>query len=205
MRWMVALVGTVGLLAGLVSTALAAPEPEIIPKRWQLNVEPGDLRVQTVDVPGIGPQVFYYMTYLVTNNSGEDVQFYPSFELATNDGTLIKSNRGVPRYAKDEIHAIASRGRIELLPELDAQGLLLQGEENAREAIVIWVCPSLDVDEVKVFMGGFSGETRAVVRPDNGETEILRKELMLEHEVLGQIDPKSRVPLNRVESRWTLR
>jgi hypothetical protein len=205
MRLMLALLGATAVLLALISPALGAPEPEIVPKRWQLNVEVDHLRVANVDIPGVGERAFYYLTYTVTNNSGEDVQFYPAFTLATDDGKIIKSNRNVHRYAKDELHRLAARGRIELLTELDAQGLLLQGKENARESIVIWPCENLELDEVKVFLGGFSGETRAVPRPDTGETKILRKELMLTHEVLGAIDPASRDPLSRVQSRWTLR
>ncbi len=205
MRVMLALLVITAALFAMISTAFGAPEPEVIPRRWQLNAEVDDLRVVTVEVPDLGPQAYYYLTYTVTNNSGEDVQFYPSFTLATDDGKIIKSNRGVPKYAKDELLRQAGRGRIELLSELDAQGLLLQGKENARESIVIWPCLKLTVNEVKVFLGGFSGETRAVTRPDNGETQILRKELMLTHEVLGAIDPATRLPLKRTQTRWTLR
>jgi hypothetical protein len=193
------------LLATLTAPLWAAPQPDVVPRRWQLDVEPGELRVVTVDTAR-GPRPFYYMTYLVTNNSGEDVDFYPAF-IMTSDrgGELRRSNRGVPLEAARAIQEIAGRGRVEMLSEFDAHGLLLQGEENAREAVVIWPVESFMVDEVKIFLEGFSGETKSVTRPDNGETEVLRKTLMLTHEVPGQLDPSARNPITRTDSRWILR
>lgn len=205
LRSLAAIIGCVALLASGSRAALSAPQPEVVPKRWQLDVRPSDLRVMTVDVPGVGLRCYYYMTYLVTNNTGEDIDFFPSFELVTDDGRTFKSGRDVPRYARERIHRVARKGRIELLHELDAQGKLLQGPEHALEVLVIWPCENFKVDEVKVFMAGFSGETRTVEKPDTGEEVVLRKELMLVHTVPGEINPRGREPLRRIEDRWILR
>mgnify|MGYP006267818355 CR=1 FL=1 len=190
--------------AGLVARAIASvPQPDPLPRRWEFDVEPGSLRVASVDVPGEGPSAFYYMTYKVTNNTGEDRFLAPLFELATDDGDIVRSGLGVPRVVSEELLA---RQRNELLlDEISAQGMLLQGRENAREALVVWRADDLDVDEVVVYAAGFSGETETIRRPDTGEEVVLRKTLMLRHAVPGELNPRSRRPLERTMERWILR
>lgn len=184
-------------------TALAAPEPEPIPRRWEFNVVPGDLRVTTVNIPGEGPRAFFYFTYAVTNNTGQDRNLAPSFELATDEGRIYRSGRGVPRYATEAIRALLRSEMI--LDEIAIQGLLLQGEENAKEGFVIWPAEDLKADEYTIYAAGFSGETKTVPRPDTGEPVVLRKTLMLRHDAPGEIDPSAGRPLIRTQTRWILR
>lgn len=190
-------------LAVLGVTAIAAPEPEAIPRRWQLQVEAGPLRVTAVQAEGRGPQTYYYMTYKVTNNSGEDISFAPLMELATDDGTITRAGRGVPGEVIDVIRARLGDALLETDSEI--QGMLLQGPENARRGLAVWQASNLKVDEVVVYAAGFSGETKSVQRPDTGEKVVLRKTLMLRHDVPGEIDAASDAPLKRSLERWILR
>lgn len=183
--------------------ALAAPEPEPIPRRWQLRIDPGPLRVTTIDAPGIGPRSYLYMTFKVTNNTGEDRDFAPSFELATDTGLLLRSGRDVPPLVVQKL-----RERIDnplLLDELSVQGRLLQGPENAREGLVVWPAADMSAGEYSVFLSGFSGETKQIVRPDNGQTHLLRKTLLLTHAGTGILDPNSGTQIPRTAERWILR
>lgn len=186
---------------GLV--ALAAPEPEAVPRRWQLRIEPGDLRVAVIDADGVGPRAYLYMTYKVLNNTGEDRDFAPWFELATDNGQIVRAGRDVP-------HAVVQNllRRVDnpfLQNDLNVQGRLLQGDENAREGLVVWPAPDMTAGEYTVYAMGFSGETKTIARPDNGEEVVLRKTLMLVHEGTGRLDPTSGRPLNRTKDRWILR
>lgn len=183
--------------------AIAAPEPEPVPRRWQLQIVPGDLRMASVDIPGEGARAFFYLTYTVTNNTGEDRNFAPSFELATDRGEIIRSGRDVPRYASEAIRASLKNDLIR--DEIAVQGLLLQGEENAREGFVVWPANDLKADEYTIFAAGFSGETKTLQRPDNGEKVVLRKCLMLRHDAPGQLDPSTGQALHRTSTRWILR
>ena len=101
-----ALVSTATALAPSVlapPAAIAAPEPDPIPRRWELRVEPSDLRLTSVDVPGVGPRAFFYLTYTVTNSSGEDRDFHPAFELTNESGRVYRSGRGVAPEVVDEL------------------------------------------------------------------------------------------------------
>jgi hypothetical protein len=190
--------------------ALAAPQPDPIPRRWELQIEPGPLRVATVEVPGADNRTFFYFTYKVTNLSGgnraganQDPYLAPVFELYTDDGEIIRSGRGVPAPVVTEL-----LNRLEnplLQNEIKIQGTIKPGKQHAREGLVVWPANSMKVDEVVIFAAGFSGETKAVVRPDTGQTVVLRKTLMIRHRVPGELDPTSSAPLRRSVQRWILR
>jgi len=198
-----AIVATITLLAP--AAAVAAPEPSPVASRWQLDLRPGPLRIATV-VDEIGlSQTYYYLTYDVVNNTGQDIFFAPSFELATEDGEIRSAGKGVPSVVTNEILA---RLRNPLLLDqisMATAGELLQGEENGRSGLIVWPAEGLKIDEIKVFAEGFSGETRKITKPDTGEQVTLRKCLMMIHETPGEITGKGDRPLSRVSQRWILR
>lgn len=196
--------------------AHAAPEPALVPQRWQLDIEPGPLRLTTVQIEEeflmadgsveivSRPEAYFYFTYLVENNSGKDLRFAPIFELATEEGDLVRSGRGVSLAVRDELLARLKNPLLE--DELDLVGRKIeQGEENALEGLVIWPAGSLKVDELTIFARGFSGETERVRRPDTGREVVLHKTLMLRHHVPGSLDGVYDEPLERAEKRWIMR
>ncbi len=181
---------------------LAAPQPSLVPERWQLDFRPGPLRVITLETEE-GPRTFFYLTYSVVNNSGRDLLFAPSFELATDEGHLIKSDRDAPREIVQEL--LDRLNNPFLRSHLNIMGELRQGEENARDGLVTWPAEDLNVDELTIFAAGFSGERRRIVKPDTGEVVTLRKVMMLRHESPGSMAGRGAAPIERVESRWILR
>ncbi|MBV9124270.1 MAG: hypothetical protein JO112_13005 [Planctomycetes bacterium] len=100
-RWRLALARSApALLLGLVLTApaaLAQPpgslnEREVTPQTkvdaegiWVLDFRFKDPRVITVDVPGRGRQIIWYLWYQVVNYTGKPRTFIPDFELVTGD------------------------------------------------------------------------------------------------------------------------
>ncbi|MFM9956745.1 MAG: hypothetical protein ACKVZJ_01605 [Phycisphaerales bacterium] len=201
------LAAALALVAGFLATtaprAAAAPEPEAIPRRWELRVEPGELRCMTVTLPGQAPRAYFYFTFKATNLSGQDLYFAPSFDLAISDGTVIRSGRDVPAEAVDAIMAYVDQPFLQ--EEIKLQGQFLQGPENAKEGLVVWAAPSLKATEATIYMAGFSGETKSIRRPDTGKSHVLRKTLMLRHEINGEIDPSLNSSLTRSVQRWILR
>ena len=166
-------------------------------------MEAGPLRCAYVDVPGVGPQPFLYMTFKATNLSGQDLYLSPLFEMVSDQGEIVRSSRDVPREVYTAL--LAKIQNPLLVDEVDVQGTVGQGKDQAKEGLVVWPAPSLTADEITIYAAGFSGETKTVLRPDTKESVVLRKTLMLRHQVSGEIDPAQNPVLERTTERWILR
>jgi hypothetical protein len=208
------LIGAAASLAGLTialvpgpSPAFAAPEPDPVPRRWQFTIEPGPMRVATVDVEGVGPQNYLYMTYKVVNSSGQDLIFAPSFDLATHDGKVMRGGRGVPAAATRQILERLENPFLE--DQIGIVGMLLQGEDNAKEGLVVWNLPAQHLSSVDVFASGFSGELRTIEVKDaatgNPKRVSLRKTMMLRFQPPGEIQGERVQEFPLVEQRWVMR
>jgi len=204
-----------GLGAGVASGALF-PQPDPVPRRWQLDLTPGPLRAAVVDTPvrredgtvRVEPRAYVYFTYTVTNYSGRDLLFAPVFEMATDLGEAVRAGRGVPFEVTAEL--LRRLDNPFLLDQVDMLGMLQQGEENAREGLVVWALPRLDVGEIVVYAAGFSGE-HDVLRwkdPESGEERVinLRKTYEMRFATPGLIDPASPRAFGAADRpRWIMR
>lgn len=192
----------------LVPALGLAPEPDPVSKRWQLEVIPGDLRVAYVNTLD-GAGAYAYFTYSVTNNTGTDLEFVPSFVLATDTGVSMMSGLGVPASVTD--HILDSLEHPFMQDQVEILGPIQQGPENAKHGLVIWPIRDFRADEIRVFGAGFSGETETIslTDPATGEAVELtfRKTLMLRFASPGEIrvnevgDDSFRV----TEKRWIMR
>ncbi len=198
-----------GAVGAMVASPVAAipPEPEPVPRKWQLDVKAGPLRVATVEVPNVGPRRFYYMTYKVVNATGEDVLFAPIFEMSTSEGDILRSGREVPAEATRKI--LEMNGNAFLQDQIAILGVLLQGDANAKEGLVVWPATALDTEAVTVYGAGFSGEARTieVIDPTTKAARrvLLRKTLMLRYRTPGDLTNIGSTPLDLVEQRWIMR
>lgn len=200
-------VGPSGPMPSAGSAAWAVPpEPDAVPKRWQLEVEPGPLRIISIETPETGPRAYFYMTYRVSNTSGEDLLFAPAFDLLDDQGRVHRSGRDVPGEVTKQVLARLDNPLIQ--DQIAILGLLKQGRENARQGVVIWPAPCLQCNEITIFAGGFSGETRAVqsVGSDGGPVRVLlKKTLQLRFESAGSLESRGSEPFGLVERRWIMR
>ena len=198
---LVAALGGLWLLGGL------APEPDPIPRRWQLDIQPGSLRIATVEVKEQGPKSYFYMTYKVTNASGGDLLFAPSFDLATDQGDVLRSGRDVPAEVTKSL--LDSLGNKYLEDQISIVGNLLQGEGNAKEGLVVWPAGSLRLTQLEVYAAGFSGETKTVdiQDPKTGKPAkvTVRKTLQLRYQPPGEIRDQGSKPFDVIEQRWVMR
>lgn len=184
----------------------AAPEPEAVPRRWELTVEVGSLRLASVNVPGVGQRPFLVLTYKVVNNSGQDVLLAPSFELSTGDGTLARSGRDVPQNVTAELTQLAQNPLIQ--DQIAIIGDILQGEQHAKDGIVIWPMTNLAPESITIYAAGFSGESRTITSPDGKDKFVLRKTLRLEYEAPGDLGGpggRASLPFELQNKGWILR
>lgn len=183
------------------------PEPDPLPQRWELDLAVGPLRVITLEVEGEGLKPFFYMTYRVTNNSGEDLQFAPIFEIGNENGDVVRAGNDVPRSVRQALLKLLDSALLE--DQIQIIGTILQGRENAKDGLVIWRAPSLTTDELAVYAAGFSGETQQVEfqNADTGETETMtfRKTYMVRYATPGTLVGQGSKPLEVVGERWIMR
>ncbi|QOI99159.1 MAG: hypothetical protein HRU70_01090 [Phycisphaeraceae bacterium] len=202
--------GVVGLSAAYAAPAapaLLAPEPDPVPRRWQLDVKVGPLRLAQFKQADGSIQRYFYLTYRVTNKTGEDLLFAPSFELATDQGEVIRSGRGVPLDVSRDIMTMLDNPWLE--DQISILGVLLQGDQNARDGLVIFKAGDLDITHLDIFASGFSGEvqTDAYTDPDTGKRVVvpLYKTLRVRYFTPGDVTARGPEPIDAFESTWVMR
>ena len=152
--------------------ALAYPSPAAVPYRWELAFRPGDFRLY---VDPIDDAPYWYFHYTVTNRTGSDQVWAPSFVLFTDAGEILHSGRGVPTRVEETLRDLLGNALLE--PQNEAIGDLRQGREHEKDGLVVWAAGTTDVNEIAMFIGGLSGETVRVRNPVSGDGVILRKTL----------------------------
>jgi hypothetical protein len=188
---------------GLVLTG-AAPEPDPVPRRWQLDVEIGPVRVTTLKDREGNSKGYLYLTYTVVNNSKEDLLFAPSFEAAFGpEGKPVRSGRGVPAEITKQVKELTQNPDIQ--DQIAIIGQLLRGRENSKVGVVVWPLADANPTEISIYWSGFSGETTVVEKPDTKEKVTLRKTLMTRYTVPGTLIAQHSEPLVEAERRWIMR
>lgn len=194
---------------GALSTlpALGAPEPAPVPKRWEFDARFSTLQITTVSMPEGGTRAYFYLTFKVTNLSGHDRLFVPSFELATDSGKVYRSGRDVPVSVVRDILDRLENPFLE--DQIKITDTLLQGRENAKDGLIVWPAAELKLEEIKIYAGGFSGETATIEIPD-AETGtktkvVLRKTKELVYRPGGEIDPTREHEIALARDGWIMR
>ena len=188
----------------LMRRAHAFPQPTIVPTSWQLEMKYEHPRAIAVRLPGEAtPRTYWFMTYTVTNNTGEDQNFVPEIALLSDAGDLIRANRNIPPRVFATIHQELRNPLLKSPTQV--VGRLLQGADNAVDGIALWPMPEHDVDSVTIFVQGLSGETYPVEDPQTGEIHLLRRTLMLEYQTPGSVEKQPRKPWLFKAERWVVR
>jgi hypothetical protein len=166
----------------LASLALAYPKPSPYPISWELKTNLGTPKRLIVDGKG-----YWYVTYNVTNTTGQERVFLPLFEVLLPDGTVHRADRSIPANV---FPAIKGREGIQFLESAAQIATDLRiGEDQSRDGVAIW--PDLDPNarEFTLFASGFSGEAAKIPGP-GGKELTLFKSLQIDYAIGG--DPKFR-------------
>ncbi|MCH2149476.1 MAG: hypothetical protein MK095_08600 [Phycisphaerales bacterium] len=165
-----------------VSTASlqAYPKPNPVPTRPELTFDAGPLRLRQSERDG---KWYWYMTYSVSNYTGEDRIWAPTFILYTDRGDILESGRGIHHEVSDEYALYLGDDMLESQHQII--GDLLQGEGNLRKGLIMWPAPHTEVNEMVLFTAGISSESTVIKHPVSGEDMVLHKTLMREYLVPG--------------------
>lgn len=174
----------------LAAAALAYPQPSPYPITWELKHELNTPKRLVVD-----GKAYWYVTYTVRNDSGQERVFLPRFELLTPDGKLHRADRLIPIEVVNEVRKQAGVRFLEQYNQIAGEVRL--GEDQSRDGVTIWPEPSAEDREFTLFFTGFSGETAKTTTPDGTEVTLF-KSLKLDYTLPG--DPKFRAEITPRET-----
>ena len=192
---MVALLAVATFASLPASTAQAKPIPEPsvfpLPNVWYLGFKHGIPKRIVVAVPGEKvPVAYWYLTYTVTNNTGKEQDYYPHFEMVTQDGKIHASDQNIPLAAFQAIKK--SEGNDLLQSATLIAGTLHQGEDQARDGVAIWVESMPRMGEFNIYASGLNSEAMAAtddngmpIKDDQGQPLKLWKTLQLNYVIWG--------------------
>ncbi len=183
-----------------VCSVLAYPKPAVVSLRWELEFEPGAVRLY---VDQNQNRAYWYFTYKVTNRTGRDQVWAPRLVLFTDAGAILPGGRRVPSRVVDDLIGLLGNDLLETQNEII--GEIYQGRGNAREGLVVWPASNLQVNELSLFVGGISGETTSVENPVTGERVLLRKTLQRDYLIRGDAAARGSDPLELAGQRWVMR
>lgn len=201
----VLLLAAAALLAGAV---YAAPEPSLVPKSWEFKFKFDHPRPIAVKNLKGEFEWYWYITYEVVNNTGQERLFIPELAVATEKGHVVDAGKGIRSTV---FAAIKERVGNRLLDSpSDVIGRLLQGDDNGKESVIIWKAFDENVDSISVFVGGLSGETAVIKVPDPEDTSktvetILSKSLQIDYQFPGHPSKPDDQVVQFEGQKWIMR
>ncbi len=200
----------VGAVAGLSACALAAPQAGLVSRSWTLDFEFHD--PQRITVNGVS---YWYVVYEVTNRTGKDVEFFPSFRLVTDTLQVVEGGAEVNPVVYD---AIGARHRNEypfFAPPSKITGLMLQGDENARASAAVFRTFDPTAAGFTMYAGGLSGEVEQLRNPsfdakrpvsdENPQSFLLRRTLVITYSLPGDAQTRALAAPIRRSRAWEMK
>ncbi len=198
------------------STAVAAPEPALAAQTWAVDITFHDPQRIALRLPGDTHETtLWYMLFTVTNNTGKDVDFYPSFRIVTDTLRVVTGGDDISPSAYDTIFARHRKEYPFMATPAKITGPLLQGEQNARTSAVVFRMFDTKASAFTLFAGGLSGDVKRVANPsfDAGKPEssdnlrffILRRTLAIEYKLPGDETTRIMATPVRKSRHWVMR
>lgn len=184
MRKLTPWVASIGMaLLAMAAVVSAFPEPSIVSRAWELDVEVQKPQAVSMRDSQGRLQWYWYAAYKVQNNTKRERLFIPEITIATDEGDLIDAGQNVPAGV---FHVVKKRqGNPLLLSPMDIVGRMLIGRDFAKEGVAIWPAVDHPVDQVNIFFAGLSGETQIIEHPLTKEDVVMRKVLMVKFSTPG--------------------
>lgn len=204
------------VLAAWAGISVAAPSPSVVPKSWEVEFTFHDPQRISVVLPGDrGATVFWYILYTVTNNTGQEIGFYPTFDLVTDKLEVIEGGYGISPSVYAAINAQHKKVYRFFIDPMEMYGPLRQGEDNARTSAIAFGQLDEMVNSFKIYVGGLSGEIVKVrntrfdrERPESQENArffALRKTLSIAYHLPGDRRTQRETVPARSEIEWVMR
>lgn len=150
---------------GVCGRAITAPAPADVPVKWELDFTytAPPKAIQFLSPGSKQKSTYWYFRYSVTNETGKDQFYVPSFVLYTDTGQLLRAGAGVPTG----VFAMVKKTHNEpLLQDTSSiTGKLLQGDDNSKYGVAVFADIDPNAGAFDLFVGGLSGETAVITLP----------------------------------------
>jgi len=206
--------GVLTLLLVITSLCLSAPEPAVVQgvDNWTVDVTFEQPQQIEVKVNGEDkPRRFFYVILTLTNNTKQEIAFYPKCDLMTDTFQVIPAGTDVPIGVFEDLKQ-RNQNKYPLLESCEqTDSRILQGSDNAKDIAIIWPDFDAEAKGFKLFIAGLSNESVAVDHPtekaQDGKPKkiFLRKTLELEYAILGDSAFRSDAKLVSKGQRWVMR
>jgi len=147
-------------MAKVAEKAVEANDPDAVDpntikgEKWTLDLKFDQPEPIVVTTPGNDREVYWYVVYTVTNNTGQAREFVPTFTHYA-DTTAVRRAGLYPTV----FDAIKRSRKIRFLENAVAMvGKVLPGEDNARTGVAIFAPLDRETDRFTIFVEGLSGE-----------------------------------------------
>lgn len=211
---------TIAAIAELMTvigpTGWAVPTPSIVPRSWELDFRFLDPQRITLTLPGDSkPTTYWYLLYIAVNNTGQDIKFYPTFDLVTNTLQVVRGGDEISPLVVDAIRARHKKQYPFFVDPMKASGLLLQGVDNARVSAAVFRNFDPQANRFTIYVGGLSGELQRLpnpaFEPNKPESDsnlrffVLRKALGITYDLPGDVHSRKQAAPTRVKREWVMR
>lgn len=163
-------------------------------KVWVLNLIQQDpaIRQITVDVPGKGRKVCWYMWYTIINNTGEPRYFNPKFELMRHDKNVVYVDQILPKVqeaiqkVEDPLDYLKVKNSVTIGAEPIPPSKKTDAAPKKVTGVAIWDDVDPETSNFSVFITGLSNGY-SVTDPAPPETDpiVRRKTLQLRFKRVG--------------------
>jgi hypothetical protein len=158
---------------------------------WVLNLRFYEPRLITVDIPGRGRRLCWYLRYEVLNQTGEPRVFNPKFELVCTDmpgktyvDQILPKAQEAIREQEDPLHHMNILN-TQTISEKPIQVTRPGGPPKPVTGVAIWDDVPADANRFSIFVSGLSnGYSLAEIPPDNKQM-VRSKTLQLNFKRIG--------------------
>jgi hypothetical protein len=157
---------------------ITKPESKI----WVMEFKFFDPRLITVDIPGRGTRLCWYMKYQIINNSKEPHLFIPDFELVTTDKPHVYHDQVLPKVQQAIRQVEDPTGYQDIKNSVTITAKPIPpsppGIPRAVTGVAIWDDVNPDANRFSIFVSGLSNGWSLAEDPSNPKKLIVRRKTL---------------------------
>lgn len=183
-------------------------EKKTVPDIWALDFGFRGPRYITVDIPGEGRKLIWYMTYTVLNRTGAPRRMIPEFTLVTDKGRVYRDLILPKAEQAVTIREDATRKLYNSVTISDSEipPTPAEGAPVVRHGVCFW--EGIDMKETKafdIFVTGLSNGYHRTQDPNTKKEVMRRKTLRLQFTKPGDAQYPDPREIKYTEPKWIYR